>query len=356
MRLKNEQADYLDQKPEAEAAKREDARAKAEQARVLRVLSSLKGQRLDPNDPRVTQLRTDADRAGILFDVESFNSSRGNVVRYTRTDPEHPERTVEVERNVVTGEESVLGQRGFQATRNADGMTTAEVKSDEDRDRSYSALEHQRAVSNELQRAGFNLSRERFDFSKLQRDDRLSENTRKEMGLAAKMRSEAEQAQMDAESFKGAGMYVGEDKKEHQAKWAAQRWKAAEDKAEAKRREYFSTYGYLHEPAGGGDIRMTLGEFRQLFPNAPNPMASAPSYGVVLTDPTQPGTPQTNTAPRRGAPRSSSSAPSSAAPAQAKGRVSRANFDKVRAQNPHLKNASDAEVESALKAMGIEVY
>ena len=303
VRLENAQAGYAEARPDLEAAKREDVKAKAEQARVFRVLSSLKGQRLDPNDPRVMQLRTDADRAGIPFDVESFNNSKGNIVRYTRTDPAHPEQTVEVERNVVTGQETVLGQRGFQATRNAEGMTTAEVKSDADRDRSFNALERQRSVMNELQRAGFNLSRERFDFAKLERDDRLSEGTRKEVGAAAKMRSEAEQAQMDADSFKGAGMYTGEDGKERQAKWAAQKWKAAEDKAEAKRREYFQAYGYLHAP-DGGEMKMTMDEFRQLFPHAPNPSASAPSYGVVLTDSTQPGTPHTNTyPPRRSAPR-----------------------------------------------------
>lgn len=308
VRQKNAQAAYYEARPDIEAAKREDARAKDERARVFRVLSSLKGQMLDPSDPRVMQLRADADRAGVPFDVESFNNSRGNVVRYTRTDPDHPERTVEVERNIVTGEETVLGQRGFQATRNSEGRTAAEVEADKDRDRGFNALERQRSVSNELQRAGLNLSRERFDFSKLERDDRLSEGTRKEMGAAAKMRSEAEQAQMDADSLRGAGMYKGDDGKERQSTRAAMAWKKADAKAEALRREYFATYGYLHEPPEGGEMKMTMDEFRQLFPNAPNPMASAPSYGVVITDSTQPGTPHTNNyPPRRPAPRAAGS-------------------------------------------------
>jgi hypothetical protein len=38
------------------------------------------------------------------------------------------------------------------------------------------------------------------------------------------------------------------------------------------------------------------------------------------------------------------------------GRVSRKNFDRVRAQNPSLQGKSDAEVEAALRARGIEVY
>jgi hypothetical protein len=133
VRLKNEQADYYGQKPEAEAAKREAQRVKDERARIFRVLGALKGQQLDPNDERVQQLQRDADRADIPFDVGSFNNSKGNLVRYTRTDPEHPERTVEVERNVVTGEESVLGQRGFQPTRDAQGNTTSQNASIEDR-------------------------------------------------------------------------------------------------------------------------------------------------------------------------------------------------------------------------------
>jgi hypothetical protein len=46
-------------------------------------------------------------------------------------------------------------------------------------------------------------------------------------------------------------------------------------------------------------------------------------------------------------------APSAPAPA---GRVSRRNFDRVRAQNPSLRGKSDAEVEAALRAQGIVVY
>lgn len=45
----------------------------------------------------------------------------------------------------------------------------------------------------------------------------------------------------------------------------------------------------------------------------------------------------------------------STAPAPA-GRVSRKNFDKVRAKNPTLAGKSDAEVEAALRAQGVEVY
>ncbi len=46
------------------------------------------------------------------------------------------------------------------------------------------------------------------------------------------------------------------------------------------------------------------------------------------------------------------SAPSSGS----KGRVSRGNFNKLREDNPSLRGKSDAEVEAALKSMGVEVY
>jgi hypothetical protein len=359
VRLKNANAGFAEAKPEIEAGKAAERAHKAEVARIFGILRSLRGSKLDPeNNRRHAKLIADADVAGIPVDAESFNNSKGNVIRYTRTNEQHPEQKEVVEYNVLTREEKILGGGGFQATRNSEGMTAAEVKSDADRDRGFNALERQRAVQNELQRAGYGLARDRFDFTKLERDDRLSENTRKEVGAASKMRREAEQAQMDADSLRGAGMYKGDDGVERQSTHAAMAWKKADAKAEALRREYFETYGYLHEPPEGGEMKMTMDEFRQLFPHAPNPMASAPSYGVVITDSTQPGTPHTNNyPPRRPAPRApSSAAPSSASPAQSKGRVSRANFGRVREQNPQLKNASDAEVEAALRAQGIEVY
>lgn len=144
VRARNAQANYYEQRPDLEAAKRQDAAAKAERKRIFDVLRSLKGQKLNPSDPRIAQLVADADRAGVPFDVESFNNSKGNVIRYTRTDPQHPERTQVVEWNTVTDEETVLGQKGFQATRGTDGRTTAEVKTDEDRDRAFGATQEYR--------------------------------------------------------------------------------------------------------------------------------------------------------------------------------------------------------------------
>lgn len=349
---RNSQAEYNRGARADEAAARVEDRRKQRLIGMLRTMPSV--------DPAKHQRFLDLwERTfGEPFDFQGYNDRKGNLtVRGIVTDPSKPQEKHDVAINFATGEARDLGLSGYVVTRDEQGMSETERRADADRDRGFNALERQRSVSNDLARAGLNLRGQQFDFQKLQRDDRLSEQSRKEIGAAAKLRAEAEQAQMDAEAFKGDGMYKGEDGQMHQSKWAAQRWKAAEDKAEALRREYFQTFGYLHAP-DGKDITMTTDEFRQLFPNAPNPQASAPSYGVVLSDSTQPGTPHTNSyPPRRAAPRSPSSAsPSSPAPAQPRGRVSRANFDKVRAQNPSLQGKSDAEVEAALRAQGIEVY
>jgi hypothetical protein len=348
------QTSWYEQRPDIERQKTAATALQRERTNVLAQIRARKGSPFTPDDPLLAQ----AGKLGMHFDADSLNNAASNVVQVTIVDPDHPEQTRRAMLNKTTGELSDVAQSGYVQPVGPDGRTQSQRDSNDDRDRGFNALERQRQVTNELQRAGLNLSRERFDFTKLERDDRLSENTRKEVGAASKMRREAEQAQMDADSLRGSGMYKGDDGVERQSTRASMAWKKADAKAEALRREYFETYGYLHEPPEGGEMRMSLDEFRQLFPHAPNPMASAPSYGVVLTDSTQPGTPHTNTyPPRRGAPRTpSSAAPSSASPAQPKGRVSRANFGKVRSQNPQLQNASDAEVEAALRAQGIEVY
>lgn len=265
---------------------------------------------------------------GEPFDVDAWNNKKGNfTIRGIFTDPSKPQEKHDIAFNFADGTTRDLGLSAYTVPRDTLGMSENERRVDSDRDRAYSAMERQRSVSNELRRFGLSISAGHLDLANLSRDDRLSEQSRKEIASAAKLRSDAEAAQMDAEAFKGDGMYKGDDGQLHQAKWAAQRWKTAEDKAESLRRQYFQSYGYLHAP-DGKDIRMTTGEFRQLFPNAPNPTASAPSYGVILTDSDQPGTPQTNTyAPRRSAPRS----PLSAAP----------HSQAAPGEDPHVRDYAD---------------
>jgi hypothetical protein len=206
--LKQSQADWNNARPDIEAGKRTDAAAKAAQASIFRVLGTLKGQRLDPTDPRIVKLQAAADAAGIPFDVQSFNESKGNLIRYVKTDLAHPEKTITVERNVVTGEETELNQKGFQATRNNEGMTGAEVHADADRDASRTNLERQRSVSNELARAGLGiaqahlgLDRQRLDLAKAAQDNTFSEQTRKELKDAQALLAESERWQTEANGF-----------------------------------------------------------------------------------------------------------------------------------------------------------
>ena len=324
-RQKNAQASYYEQRPDIEAAKRTDAQAKAEQSRVFRVLSSLKGQKLYPADPRVRQLQADADRAGIPFDVESFNNSKGNVVRYVRTDPDRPEQTVEVERNVLTGAEQVLGQKGYQATRDASGMTTAEVKTDEDRDRGYNALERERVVQHDLRRAGLAIAKgnltlagQRFDLSQAQFDNRLGEQTRKELKGANDLIAESERYQESANAIGSRTQYkdpeTGEMKESRKAQNQRDLFQA---RAESLRRRALANYGYLFSPDEGGVPHMSAEQLQQMFPSVGgNWSGLAERLGVRLTDTgSGQGPVRPSAVPRRGAPRAASqSAPAASAP------------------------------------------
>jgi hypothetical protein len=243
--LRDAQTEFTKTTKVQEAAARETDRQKRQLLAQLRSIPSV--------DPVRHKVFLDAWKQtyGEDFDVDAYNNKKGNfVIRGIITDPAKPQELHDVAYNFADGTTRDLGLSGYAPPRDTSGMTESERRTDSDRDRGFNALQRQRSVTNELQRAGLNLSRERFDFSKVLRDDRLSENTRKEVGAAAKLRSDAEQAQMDADSFAGDGMYVGDDGKQHQAKWAVQKYKSALDKAEALRRQYFSSYGYLHAPDG----------------------------------------------------------------------------------------------------------
>lgn len=107
------QIDWLRARSGIEQSKLPGAELQHARSLVLSNLRLLKGSRLDPANAQHAALIEEAQRLGIYVDPDSFNASRGNVVRYAKTDPEHPERTMMVERNVVTGEEHELGQKGI---------------------------------------------------------------------------------------------------------------------------------------------------------------------------------------------------------------------------------------------------
>lgn len=374
-REKNALAGYYEQKPWLEEQKRADAASQRERTVVLQNLRLRKGQPLDPNNPQDRALLERAASAGILVDPEEWNNSAGNNVTLTLTDPKDPTKTNTVLFNRVTKDETVVGQRGFQPTRDESGMTSFEKGSLGLRREEFNDRKKQEAIHNDFERSRISLAGQHLDLAKLARDDRLTTETRRELGSAARLRAQAEKAQALANDYADKGWYKDKDTGEmRRAKWAVQKETQAKEEAESLRSQLYDEYGYLWSPDGQGAPQMTMQDFRRNHPSFESsghregdkvvPMttgdilAAARRYGITITDAGQPQTtpsaPGSNM-PRRGAP-GASRAPQSAAPAQSKGRVSRANFGRLRAQNPGLQGKSDAEVEAILKAQGIEVY
>jgi hypothetical protein len=347
VRTANAQAGWLEARPQIAEQRNQVAALKQEQSRIFRVLGSMKGQYLDPNNPRIAKLLSDADAAGIPIDVDSFNNSKGNTVRYAKVDPDHPEQTQTVERNVVTGEESVLGQKGYTQPVGPDGMTAAQRQAAKDRETAQANLEKQRSIQNEFQRQRINLSTGRFSLAQAAQNNRLSEQTRKEAKDVNDLAAEAERFQQASESVNQHGKYIdpntGEEKESSRRdidcdKLAAQ--------AAALRQKLFANYGYLFDQDGTGP-KMTTDKFKGLFPSLQgNWSGEAQRLGVTLTDnPTQ-GPVRQSPMPRRGAPRAAQPATQSGG-----AHVSRAA---ARAKYPQLRNASDDEVDAAIRSAGYE--
>jgi hypothetical protein len=347
------QTDWMRARPEIERDKASAAEYNRRVSEFFRTANLFKGQRLDPDkNPRHARLLERGAALGIEIDPESWNESKGNMVRYTRTDPDHPEQTVEVERNVVTGEEKVLGQRGFQATRNAEGRTTAEVKSDEDRDASRTET-HRHNLAGEGQGAErIGIMRQHLTLSQAAQNDKLDERDRRDAEKADKLAAQAERYQQAAEAIGSRTKYTdpntGEEKESRKAQnqrdvFAAQ--------AQALRRQLFSSYGDLYDRGPDGRVRMTTAQYRSMFPSlGGNFVGDAQSMGVELTDAdtTGQGTPvpsPMHRPARRGA-RSSSTAPS-----EGKTHVTRADARKL---YPQLKDASDTDVDAAIRSAGYE--
>jgi hypothetical protein len=285
--------------------------AKMEQSRIFRTLTALKGQKLDPADPQVRKLQVDAERWGIPFDVESFNDSKGNLVRYTRTDPAHPEQTVMVERNVATGEETVLGQKGFQAPRNAEGMTAYEKKSVE-----------MGGARLDIARENLKLAEERFEQAK---DKPQLARVHQAQGLLTK----AKDLYAKAEYYDR--IYIDGE----QPAWARNKAQMLRDQAKELEQRIETEYD---------DVRvkeMSLNEFRKAHPDFATDPAwqveeAAHDHGIRITDydsslEGEPG----GTDPRT---------------RKAKQNVSRG---KARGMWPEqLKGKSDAEVDDLIRAQG----
>ena len=113
--------------------------------------------------------------------------------------------------------------------------------------------------------------------------------------------------------------------------WAEKRAQVFEDQIRSVEDRMQSQFGDLLDEAATSDDGMVTGAQRAME-----------NKGLMRT-------PRVPT-------RSPQAAPSQSPAPASKGRVSSANFGKVRAQNPSLQGKSDAEVEAALRTMGIEVY
>jgi hypothetical protein len=332
--------------------------AKAEQARVFRILTSLKGQRLDPDNPLVRQLRDDAERAGMPFDVDSFNDSKGNVVRYTKTDPEHPGQTVEVERNVVTGEESVLGQGRYQKPVGEDGMTAGERGNlGLGSARFGETKRHNRATEAQGgERIG--IARQGLSLRQAAQDNRFDSASQKRFDSADKLAAQAEEYARTAQTLNDHDTYIDPDT--HEQKTSAKRDIDRDKfiaKADAARRQLFTTYRDVFEQGPDGRVRMTTAEFKSLFPT----LAAKPSgeyigvaqrAGVELTDgPTASPGAYTPSPIRRPTHRAAGPGAPASAPSEGKTHVSRAKF---RAKYADYKDRSDADVDAAIRSSGFE--
>ncbi|MGB8507523.1 MAG: hypothetical protein WCD76_03880, partial [Pyrinomonadaceae bacterium] len=268
VRLRKAQASALEARPELEASKAQAADLNRRRGAALRTLSMLRGQRLDENNPEHAKLLQELSDVGVHgVDPASWNDAKSNVMHLTATDENDPSKVNNVEFNAVTGEQRVIGQRGFQPPIGEDGLTETQRRADSDRDasrsqsdehfsRAFGATQHQRAVQNDLARIRIGQGGERLDLARAAQDSRLDERTRAELKSAHRLQAELQKAQADADSYAGLGTYTGDDGKPHRAKWAVQKETDARNKAQALQSEFEGAYGYLMQdsptPSAGG--------------------------------------------------------------------------------------------------------
>jgi hypothetical protein len=113
-------AEWQQQRPDIEANKNNTARLKRERDAFFARLRIKKGMPLHDDDIQ------EGKRLGITIDPQQWLNTKSNAFNVTLTDPNDPTRTNTVRFNAVTGEQTVLGQRGFQQPVGADGMTASQ--------------------------------------------------------------------------------------------------------------------------------------------------------------------------------------------------------------------------------------
>jgi hypothetical protein len=160
--LKKAQTAYALQRPDSDAEKRAATERQRERTMIGSNLRSLKGQKLDPTNPRHASWLDRAERAGWFIDPDEWNNSASNQVAITVVDPENPEQTRQAFFNKVTGESTDAGQKGYAQPVKKSGMTEAQERADADRDAG-------RAATAERFERMFGLGVERFN-SQIERD------------------------------------------------------------------------------------------------------------------------------------------------------------------------------------------
>jgi hypothetical protein len=323
---------WLNARPGIEQEKIDAKAMKDEQAAVLRNLGQLKGQKIDPSNPAHAAFLARAERAKVFIDPTAWNNSKGNLATVTLTDPDDPTKTQTINYNKLTGEQQVVGQKGFQQPVGENGMTAAQTHNAQHQDDSLADLERQRGVQNELARVRVNQGAQRIDLAQASQDHRFSQDTRKELGDAEKLRTEAERYQMEANDADTRVKYFDKDAGEwkESKKWASKR-DEANARAESLREQLYGSYGYLwngqmsreeflaNHPSLKEITRGRGKDGQQYFMPTGEIDGLAKKYGITLTDSdsTQgtPGSIRAPAMPRRGAP----SQPRAAAPQPAGG-------------------------------------
>lgn len=293
------QADYTRQRAPLERLKRAGAQLGRDRSQLLSMYRTV-GE-YDPADHRFDSITKEAERLGV------------KLVPYKRGD-KPPQRVQLMGRffNLVKDDET--GEWYGEPLNGADGnplpADTAKVPDangllpgpravNDDRDRAFEATQDYR-------RQMLSLSGERF---KLALTNGLNAQAAREFNIRTQgLQQQVNQLRTQIES------------------WKAKAKAYTVDPADAERR-----IGELEAQAAP-----LLQQLEDARTDALGKM-SAPSAGVAP----------------RSAPAARPGASSTPAPA---GRVSRKNFGRVRAQNPSLAGKSDAEVEAALRAQGIEVF
>jgi hypothetical protein len=361
VRLRNAQAGYAEQRPDLERDKLTATRATRVQKSLQTELSNrLKNPRpYDPSDTYDSDLAQRLEDAGMSFDPSALGDFK-NKPTMEVIDPNDKTGTTKtkLEYDRATGQWSpvTVGGAGVQSSYvqpvGPDGMTAGTRGNLAlGRDRFGETKRHDLAGETQgSERIG--IMRGHLKLSEAAQNDRLDERDRRDAEKADKLAAQAERYQQAAEAIGSRTKYTdpntGEEKESRKAQnqrdvFAAQ--------AQALRRQLFSSYGDLYDRGPDGRVQMTTAQYRSMFPSlGGNFVGDAQSMGVQLTDAdaTGQGTPVPSPMHRPARRGARSAAP---APSEGKTHVTRADARKL---YPQLKDASDTDVDAAIRSAGYE--